>query len=163
MRTRTAPLAAAAAITACLALLVRATVRRYAVAEESMSPALEPGDWVLAMRSVRSVRGDIVVFAHPHRPGFTLVKRIVGLPGETITIRDGGVAADGRHLDEPWARGVTSPEGTWTLGPGELFVLSDARTRTLADGRSFGPIPRSAAAWTVRARYRPVARIGRVR
>lgn len=163
MRSRTTR---AAIVTAGLMLgvaITRATVRRYVIAERSMSPALEPGDWVCAIRSRRPTRGAVVVFAHPRRHDFTLVKRIVGLPGETVTIRDDAVAVDGRTIDEPWAHGPTRPDGEWTLGPNEVFVLSDARTATTADGRALGPIAYRRASWTVVVRYWPAGRVGRVR
>lgn len=51
---------------------------RYAIVETSMVPTLQPGDWVLGVRKPHRVdAGEIVVFEHPHRPGFELVKRVV--------------------------------------------------------------------------------------
>ena len=48
---------------------------------------------------------------------------------------------DGEPLVEPWTTDDTEPDGEWRCGPGEMFVLSDARHRTIADSRSFGPVP----------------------
>lgn len=142
---------------------LRGTMRRYVIAEQSMMPALRDGDWVLAQRSTgRLDRGEIVVFDHPRRPDFSLVKRVVGLPSETVTIRNGRVHIDGAVLVEPWTDGPTRPDGDWTLAPDEVFVLSDARTLTFADGRAFGPIRHTAALWRVRFRYWPPAGFGRV-
>lgn len=103
-----------------------------------MAPALRPGDRLLCVKLRRTPRrASIVVFEHP--PGFWLVKRVIGLPGETIEI-DEVVRIDGAVFPEPWAEG-TPGAGCWTVGPDEMFVLSDARHRTRADSRTFGPVP----------------------
>lgn len=131
-------------------------VRRYAIAEHSMQPALGAGDWVLARPVAGSLqRGDIVIFGHPRRPAFELIKRVIGLPGERVTISGGAVEIDGRSLDR-WAAGSTVPDGSWDLGPDELFVLGDNRALSAADGRELGPIPEGAAGWKLWCRYRPL-------
>lgn len=81
-----------------------------------MRPALEPGDWALAVDSRRIRRGDVAVVEHPHRPGFEMVKRIVALPGDL------------------------APDGT-VLGPGRLWVRGDAADSS-TDSRTFGPVSR---------------------
>ena len=66
---------------------VRLRLHRYEVAEESMLPALRPGDWVLAVRRPSRVRtGDIVVVDHPDRPGFRLVKRVARREGSRLVL-----------------------------------------------------------------------------
>lgn len=105
-----------------------------------MSPALAPGDALVARRLRRPRRGRILFFPHPHRSDFWLVKRIVGLPGEVVVIADGGVTIDGTPLVEPWAEPGTGPDGSWTVPERHVFVLSDARRRTVADSRTWGPI-----------------------
>lgn len=146
--------AAGAAAVAAGALLTR-----FAVAGDSMAPALRDGDWVVARR-VRRVpgRGVVVVFTHPNRDGFSLVKRIIGLPGEEIVLAGGTVAADGAPLDEPWATGRTEPDGAWRLGPSEVFVLGDNRLVSADDSRMLGPVPGSAVQWRVFGRYWPPRR-----
>lgn len=117
-----------------------------------MLPTLQPGDVILCRGQGRiPVRGDIVVFEHPHRPGFTLVKRVIGVPGELITIEDGEVHIDGHPGADRWAGLATNiddaypagtyPDGEFELGPEAVFVLSDNRAATRDDSRSFGPIP----------------------
>jgi signal peptidase I len=127
-----------------------------------MSPVLQPGDYLLTL-PLRPRRGDVVVFEHPHRPGFMLVKRVVGLPGEIVEISEGGVAVDGRRLAEPWTADDTHPDGRWILGPGNVFVLSDARSRSTADGRTLGPIAGGNRSDVVVLRYWPLRRAGRLR
>lgn len=137
-----------------------APIARFEVAEGSMEPALRPGDYLVTRRSGNIRRGDVVVFTHPHRPGFWLVKRVVGLPAETVAVEGGRVSVDGAVLDEPWTVDDTEPPGVWRVEEGAAFVLSDARHRTLADSRTFGPVPISGLR-TVVFRYWPLARVGR--
>lgn len=133
-------------------------MQRYVVAELSMSPALLPGDRLLARRARILRRGDLVVFEHPHRPGFHLVKRAVGLPGETLSIDTGVVRIDDRELVEPWTDQLTAPDGTWHVAHDSAFVLSDNRAATRADSRTIGPIPLRHLA-RVEMRYWPLSRI----
>lgn len=115
-------------------------MRRFVITEESMSPSLAPGDRFLARRVRRPRRGSVVFFPHPHRPDFWLVKRVIGLPGEPVSIREGEVMINGTALDEPWTDSPTEPDGSWEVPPDHVFVLSDARHRTRADSRSLGPV-----------------------
>jgi signal peptidase I len=125
---------------------------RAEVRGPSMGPALRAGDFVVATRSGRLRRGDVVVV---RRPGSDLevVKRLVGLPGERMRIEGPRVWVDGRTLDEPYAHGF-GIGGTWTLGPGGYLVLGDDRSRS-TDGRTFGPVGRDAIAGVVRLTYWP--------
>lgn len=82
-----------------------------------------------------------MAFSHPHRPGFWLVKRVVGLSGELITMDVGEVLIDGQSGLDPWGRGWSTPDGEWRIPPGAVFVLSDQRSLTRDDSRRFGPIP----------------------
>lgn len=106
-----------------------------------MEPVLRDGDRLLARRTRRPLtRGDVLVIPHPRRADFWLVKRALGLPGEAISIDFGEVLIDDRAGLDAWGQGSTFPEGTWTVGPGEAFVLSDNRAATVDDSRTFGPI-----------------------
>ncbi len=75
-------------------LLLRLVVAPYTIPTGSMKPALMPGDYVVTLRSNRSKPGDIVVFHHPHQ-NVDFVKRIVGLPGDRIELKDGVVLING--------------------------------------------------------------------
>lgn len=116
-------------------------MRRFVISERSMSPALEPGDRFLARRLHRPRRGAIVFFPHPERSDFWLAKRVVGLPGEVVEIADGEVLVDGNVLLERHTVDPAGPPGRWRIPDRHAFVLSDARHRTRADSRTFGPIP----------------------
>lgn len=134
--------------------------RRYEIANVSMVPALQPGDYVLAVRRTgRPVRGEVIVYAGAR---FELVKRIVGLPGETVRIAGGVVRVDETPLDEPWASSATSGDGVWQLDDNEVFVLGDQRTASSEDSRQLGPLP-AAPRYVVIWRYWPRDRIGPVR
>ncbi len=154
-------------LTALLAAVVvavaslRGRVRRYAVAEDSMLPLLRPGDFVIAQR-MKAIpdRGSVVIFPHPEREDFELVKRIVGLPRERVTIANGQVHIDGVVLAEPWADGITRPDGEWSLGSHEVFVLGDRRPVSAGDSRALGPIAADGAHWKVVACYWPPRDIG---
>lgn len=108
-----------------------------------MSPALTDGDRFVGRltgghRPPR--RGSVVAFTHPLRPGFWLVKRVVGLGGEVVSIDTGEVLIDGQPGLDTWGDGWSTPDGEWRVPDGGLFVLSDHRPVTRDDSRSFGPI-----------------------
>ena len=141
----------------------RNRLRRFEVIEASMEPSLKDGDYVIATRLISTpLRGDVVVFPHPRKPGFLMIKRVIGLPGETLSIRDGQVVANGRALTEPWAQGRPTGSSEWELGDRDLIVLSDNRTASTEDSRGLGPLPMGEM-WRVAFRYWPPGRIGPVR
>lgn len=143
------------------ALYVR--LGRFEISEMSMTPTLQPGDYVLVDRGRRPVyRGDIVVFEHPDLPTFYMVKRIVGLPGEDLAIESGSVLIDGIPLSEPWTTDTTGPDGAWVLGAEEAFVLGDARELSSGDSREIGAVPVELLRAKIVFRYWPFARIGPV-
>ena len=148
-------------------LVARAVYDRYGrfeISEASMSPALLPGDYVVTDRSDRPAhRGAIVVFEHPGRSAFYLAKRIVGLPGEVLSIDAGQVRVDGALLDELWTTDQTGPDGEWVIGPEEAFVLGDARWMSSGDSREIGPVPLERLKMQIVFRYWPLERLGPVR
>ncbi len=134
------------------AILIKIFVfQSYFIPSTSMVPTLRVGDKVYVNKldyDFHSVhRGDIVVFGKP--PGLTdqpgvvdLIKRVIGLPGETISAHNGSVYIDGHQLIETWLpRGVTTGDfGPVTIPAGDYFVMGDNRGDS-ADSRVFGPIP----------------------
>lgn len=118
-----------------------------------MEPALLPGDTIVCRKARGSLkRGTMVVFTHP-ASALTLVKRVVGLPGETVTIDFGDVLINGNTGLDVWGTGSTFPEGEWVMREDDIFVLSDNRTVTLDDSRGFGALPLKAmraVIWHVR-------------
>jgi signal peptidase I len=86
-------------------------------------------------------RGDIVVLQDPDGGPDLLIKRVVGLPGERVTVADGRVFVDGAPLDEPYLNQATASNGrAWSVPPLHVFVMGDNRGAS-RDSRVFGPIP----------------------
>ena len=142
---------------------LRKKLRRYEIAENSMEPQLSAGDYVIAKALAEApLRGAIVIVPHPEVPHFDLAKRIIGLPGETVTLHDGQVHIDGAVLAEPWANGPVRPDGEWTLSDQQVFVLGDNRSVSAADSRTIGPVPLATVKWKIVARYWPASRFGRL-
>jgi signal peptidase I len=153
-KVRTLATVAAAAAGGIVARRAYQHLARFEISEVSMVPTLRPGDRVLTWERTPT-RGDIVVFEHPDRPDFWMVKRVIGLPGEHVEIHDGAVFVDGSILDDPWASGHTGPDADWTLGSGEAVVLGDARHLSAGDSRQVGPLPLESLHRVVLARYWP--------
>lgn len=110
----------------------------------SMNPTLQHGEYVLvsrlAYRTGEPERGDIIVFSFPVDQKQDLIKRVIGLPGETVNIRNGEVLIDGVKLEEPYIAQSPVYNGTWTVGAGELFVLGDNRNDS-KDSHQWGLLP----------------------
>ena len=125
------------------------TARRVEVSGPSMLPQFPPGTrLVVSQRSlaVRPVeRFDVVLVASTDSRERVDLKRVVGLPGESVEIRDGGVRVDGKPLAETHASATeVSPakQAAWRLGAAEYFVLGDNRAAS-TDSRGYGPVPQS--------------------
>jgi len=85
-------------------------------------------------------RGDIVVIDLPEQTEM-LIKRVVGLPGETIEVRGGEVYIEGERLEEPWmVKPGGGNYGPQTIPPLHVFVIGDNRGAS-NDSRNFGPVP----------------------
>ena len=69
-----------------------------------------------------------------------MVKRVVGMGGEMITIEGGEVLIDGKAGLDQWGTGFSTPDGRWAVPRGKVFVLSDQRPLTRDDSRNFGPV-----------------------
>jgi signal peptidase I len=156
-------LAAGLGAAAVAAAAARGLARRFSVAENSMRPALKPGDWLIAQRQQRvPERGDVIIFPSPDEPDRFFIKRVVGLPGERIEISDGQVHIDGQILAEPWANGPTFPDGDEHIPDDAVWVLGDNRGLSSADSRTAGAIPVADIGWKVFGVYWPSSRMGRV-
>lgn len=165
-----------------LSLALRAlVVQTFWIPSESMSPTLVTGDRIvvdkLAYRLGDPGRGDVIVFERPSSmpsdgPDF-LVKRIVAIGGETVTIYDGAVHVDGDELDEPYTHGVattatvscpiTAPTpGISTDGfqvpDGTVLVMGDNRDDS-TDGRCFGPVDEDSIVGRARVVVWPLGRL----
>jgi signal peptidase I len=173
----------AVAIAAVLAFEAE-VAKPYRIPSSSMEPTLhcaKPGVWCegafsdrvlvnrLAYRFASPRRGQIVVFKAPAAAsrcgagdgGSTFVKRLIGLPGDRISERDGYVYVDGRRLSEPYIdpslRDHTT--ATWPrVGKGRYFFLGDDRSHS-CDSRTWGTVPRGSLIGPVLLTYWPPDRI----
>ena len=157
-------------------------VNPYRIPSSSMEPTLHcarPGagceahfsDRVLACRICLDFgnpsRGDIIVFKTPPEAvqkcgeGGTFVKRLIGLPGETVSEKDGFVYINGKALKEPYiAQGHRDTQtGRWKVPKGQYFFMGDNRAQS-CDSRQWGSVPRGNLIGTVFFVYWPPNRIG---
>lgn len=130
----------------------------YKVQQQSMERTLEPDQYVLVDKLTPRFdtykRGDIVVFTPPDRwiqeDDTPFIKRVIGLGGETVDIRDGHVFINDVELNEPYVYApepgdppqpttVQGDEDHWVVPEGELFLMGDHRSNS-ADSRTFGPV-----------------------
>ncbi|MBM3960124.1 MAG: signal peptidase I [SAR202 cluster bacterium] len=134
-------------------LLDYLTARRMTIAGESMLPTLVPGDRavfsVRAYRKADPARGDIVLLRQPSGEGRLDVKRVVGLPGETVVVAGGAVSINGERLQETYlndlAEAPARTESSWSLGAHSYIILSDNRdARGVVDSRTYGVVKREA-------------------
>jgi signal peptidase I len=149
----------------------------YKVQQGSMETTLLPDQYVLVDKLTphwaQYARGDIVVFDPPATAsgpkGVPFIKRVIGLPGDHVELRDGRVYVNGIALDEPYiytsngARQTTEPHAggasEWLVPAGKLLVLGDHR-QVSDDSRVFGPIEISQVIGRAWLRYWPVDTFG---
>ena len=123
---------------------INAVSARVRVDGFSMLPTLQDGEYVLvnrlAYRNDLPVRGDIIVFVSPQSPDLDLIKRVIGLPGDTVKIFDGKVQVNEKMLDEPYIAAAPIYNGEWNVPEGNLFVLGDNRNDS-SDSHAWGLLP----------------------
>lgn len=173
---------------------VRAVVQSFRVEGLSMAPNLRPQELLLVNKAVfwridedspvaflaRGAetgqgerflfhpprRGDIIVFEAPESPGIDYIKRVIGLPGDHIELRDGRVYRNGARLKEPYLRNVRTNASAlrpdrWTVPEGALFVLGDNRSNS-SDSRDWDFVPMERVVGEAEWAYWPVSEWGGV-
>jgi signal peptidase I len=132
------------ALAGILFLGINAVSARVRVDGFSMIPTLEDGEFVLVSklnyRFGDVERGDIIVFHYPMDPEQELIKRVIGLPGDTINVQNGIVSVNGQSLEEPYIAAAPAYSGEWMVPDGHLFVLGDNRNDS-SDSHSWGYLP----------------------
>ncbi len=150
----------------------------YKVQQQSMEHTLEPDQYVLVDKLTPRFdtykRGDIVVFTPPpdwvQADGTPFIKRVIGLPGDTVDIHDGSVYINGTKLNEPYLYSETPedpPQPTtvpgdthrWVVSPGDVFLMGDHRENS-EDSRTFGEVEVSKIIGRAWLRYWPLADFG---
>jgi signal peptidase I len=123
---------------------INAVSARVRVDGFSMQPTLKDGEFVLvnklSFRFNQVQRGDIIVFHYPVNPDEELIKRVIGLPGDHVTVQDQHVSVNGQVLSEPYIAAAPLYSGEWTIADGQLFVLGDNRNDS-SDSHSWGLLP----------------------
>lgn len=149
-------------------ILIRAFVfQSFYIPSGSMIPTLKIGNRVLVNELAYDFhpvhRGDIIVFRTPPNdrtnPAIkNLVKRVVGLPGDTVSSKNGNLYVNGKPVPEPYLPPGTVTQGvpTTKVPPGELWVMGDNRTDS-EDSRFFGPISEKLIVGRVFLRYWPLS------
>lgn len=130
-------------LTVIIYVAVNFATGRFRIEGSSMEPSMHPNQYVLVDKISYMLgdprRGDVVVFNYPLATERDFIKRVIGLPGETVTVEGGVVLIDGQPLEEPYISAPPMYSNSWTLGPGEYFVLGDNRNSS-SDSHSWGPL-----------------------
>lgn len=134
-------------------------IQPFFVEGSSMSPNFQDGDYLiideLSYHFREPKRGEVLVFKFPKMPGTYFIKRLIGLPGETVIVEDGEVSINGLKLDEFYLQIDTPGYIETTLGEDEYFVLGDNRHMSY-DSRSWGILDESNIIGMARFRLWPI-------
>lgn len=143
---------------------------------QSMVPTFQNGDYLLtdkvSYRLGEPVRGDVIIFHAPpaancpEGTGCDFIKRVLGLPGEVVEVKDNGIFINGEKLYESYLpesyhteAGAYSRDRVITLGPNEYFAVGDNREHS-SDSRAWGPITRDEIVGRAFFRYWPSESMG---
>lgn len=156
-------------IAVCIVLPIRIfIIQPFIVSGASMYPTFETGDYLIVdeigYRLHEPARGEVVIFKYPNDPSKFFIKRIIGLPGETLlsvngalTIKD--TTGNEHMLDEPYLRELPRDTFSVTLTNDEYFVMGDNRVASL-DSRIWGTLPRHFIVGRALVRLFPLSQIG---
>jgi signal peptidase I len=126
-------------------LLIRLVIQNYRIESHSMQPNFFEGQFILVNKLAFKVgepeRGEVIVFHNPGNVEEDYIKRVIGLPGDEVEIRDQTVFVNGEVLAEPYATNpFTSNYGPESVPESHLFVMGDNRGNS-SDSRRIGSIP----------------------
>jgi signal peptidase I len=132
-------------LTAIIFLALNTTTGRFQVRGSSMEPTLHNGQYLVISKVTYWIhppeRGDVIVFHPPNSLDDDYIKRVIGLPGELVEIRQGALFVDGVQLDESYIINPGVYSGAWQLEGDEYFVLGDNR-RNSSDSHTWGVLPK---------------------
>lgn len=160
-------------LTILVAVSIALALRHYyfqpfQVAGQSMEPTLTEGQMMVMAKNNQVDRFDLVIFPDPRGSGQSYVKRVIGLPGETVSAVDNTVYINGYPINEPYVHTVTEDfnlyqiTGLEIIPEGYVFVLGDNRPYS-ADSRQFGLVDQTAIKGRVVFSLYPLDRFGAIR
>jgi signal peptidase I len=135
------------ALTLIIFLVIHFTIQNYQVDGTSMESSLHNNEYVLVNKQAylfqQPQRGDVIVFVFPQDTTKDLIKRVIGLPGDTIVTTNSTVQVDGVVLNEPYVKVPFNLEGRkWVVPADNYFVMGDNRQFS-DDSRYWGFLPKS--------------------
>jgi signal peptidase I len=143
-----------------LYFLIDSVMARVRVENISMEPTLMPGEFILVNKVAYRLgdihRGDIIVFHHTSEEDY--IKRVVGIPGDTVIVRNSQVYVNNQMLDEPYLSAPPVYTGKWEVPENSLFVLGDNRNQS-SDSHSWGYVPQETIVGKALLIYWPVNRL----
>ena len=142
-----------ALVAALIIIPVRTFIAQpFVVSGNSMYPTFHNSEYLIVNELAKYAdsyeRGDVVILRYPLDPSKYFIKRIIGLPGETITIKNGTVSVSSSAnttpvvLKEPYVKNPKDDTSSRTLSGDEYFVMGDNRTQS-SDSRVWGPVPKN--------------------
>ncbi|MEM9776128.1 MAG: signal peptidase I [Chloroflexota bacterium] len=135
--------------------LVKSASQNFRIEGASMEPTLQEGQYLIVNRLSYFLdepkRGDIIVLHFPNDRSRDFIKRIAGLPGDTVSISNGEVRVNDVLIDEPYIKDPSPNNQTWVVTEDHYFVMGDNR-RNSSDSRSWSFLPEEdiiGEAWVV--------------
>lgn len=153
-------------LTLLIFLIMRALVQNYRIQGYSMEPNLHEQQYLIVNKVAYYLgepeRGDIIVFEYPNGPETDYIKRVIGVPGDTVECRPNEILVNGQVIDEPYEpHPWTYTCVQQTLGEDEYFVLGDNRSQS-SDSHKWGPLERKFIIGKAWISYWPMESWGRV-
>lgn len=152
-------------LSAILFIVINAVTARVRVDGYSMVPTFQGGEFIIVSKMTYKFgelsRGDILVFHQPRDPDQDYIKRVIGLPGETVWVNNGQVLIDGQVLDEPYIHEAPRYTGSWVVPEGMVFVLGDNRNNS-SDSHSWGPLSMNNVIGRAVFVYWPFSSLGKI-
>lgn len=138
-------------------------VQPFYVDGASMEPNFYQNEYLIideiSYRFQNPERGEVIIFKNPKDTKYYFIKRVIGLPGETVEVRSGTVFINGQELTEPYIENLsTQSYEEYTLSEGQYFLLGDNRINSY-DSRTFGPVDEKYIIGRVWFRGWPIDRI----
>ncbi|HEX3032383.1 MAG TPA: signal peptidase I [Bacillota bacterium] len=156
-------------IAAILATIIRVFLYQpFYIPSGSMEPNLKPGDRIIVnkflYRFTEPKRGDVMVFKYPKDPDRDFIKRVIGLPGDVVELRDSQLYINNQRVDEPYLpKGLVVPDfGPVTVPKDSYYMFGDNRNNS-EDSRVWGEMPKENIRGKASLLYWPLTRFGLVK